>query len=87
MFGRPACQILSKALDISSTTAGVAPDLLKAQGILPDATVRISAVDREDQKPRWKLEKRTYFCRLSTSLLSTSFSKTLLTTERRIIGQ
>ena len=42
---RPACQTLSKALDISSVTAWVAPDLLKALAILSDATVRRSAVD------------------------------------------
>ena len=39
---------LSKALDISSATARVAPYLLKALAILSDTTVRRSAVDRED---------------------------------------
>ena len=48
MWSRPACQTLSKALDISSATARVAPDLLKALAILSDTTVRRSAVDRED---------------------------------------
>ena len=38
---------------ISSPTARVAPDLLKALTILSDTTVR-SAVDREDLKPYWK---------------------------------
>ena len=33
---RPACQTLSKALDISSVTAGVALDLLKTLAILSD---------------------------------------------------
>ena len=42
---------LVKNLDISSATAGVAPDLLEALGILSDTTVRRSAVDREDLKP------------------------------------
>ena len=37
---------MSKALDISSATARVAPDLLKALAILSDTTVRRSAVDR-----------------------------------------
>ena len=50
---RPACQTLSKALDISSATAQVAPDLLKALEFLSDTTVRRSAVDREDLKPNW----------------------------------
>ena len=35
----------------------VAPDLLKALGILLDTTVRRSAVEREDLKPNWKSEK------------------------------
>ena len=49
---------LTKALDISSATARVAPDLLKAVAVLSDTTVRRSAVDREDLKPYWKSEKR-----------------------------
>ena len=48
---------LKKALDISSATAWVAPDLLKALAIYSDTTVRRSAVDREDLKPYWKSEK------------------------------
>ena len=44
---------LSKALDISSATAGVALGLLKAKAILSDTTVRRSKVDREDLKPYW----------------------------------
>ena len=44
-------------MDISSTTARIVPDLLKALAILSDLTVR-SAVDREDLKPYWKSEKR-----------------------------
>ena len=51
MWRRPACQTLSRALDISSATAPVALDLLKALTILSDATVRRSAVDWEDPKP------------------------------------
>ena len=57
MQRRPACQALSKALDISSATARVAPDLLKALAIMLDTTVRRSAVDREDLKPYWKQKK------------------------------
>ena len=48
---------MSTALDISSATTRVAPDLLKALAILSDTTVRRSAVDREDLKPYWKSEK------------------------------
>ena len=54
---------MSKVLGISSATAGVATDLLKAPAILSDTTVRISAVDREDLKPYRKLEKRSHFSR------------------------
>ena len=54
LWRRPACQILSKALHISSVTARVASDLLKAIAILSDTTVRRSAVDRENLKPYFK---------------------------------
>ena len=57
LWRRPACQTFSKALDISSVTARVASELLQAIAILPDTTVRRSAVDREDLKPYWKSEK------------------------------
>ena len=50
LLRRPACQTMSKALDISSATAGVAP-VLKTLAILPDTNVRRSVVDREDLKP------------------------------------
>ena len=46
-----------KSLNISSTTAQVAPGLLKALAILSDTAIRRSAVDREDLKPHWKSEK------------------------------
>ena len=52
---------LLKALDISSAIARVAPDFLKAIAILSDTTVERAAIDREDLKPYWKLEKRTHF--------------------------
>ena len=41
----------AQSLDISSTTVRAATDLLKAQAIPSDTTVRRSAVDREDLKP------------------------------------
>ena len=43
MWRRSACEILSSA------TARVAPDLLKALAILSDATVRRSTVGQENQ--------------------------------------
>ena len=49
-----ACQTLSKALDISSATAPVPPDLLKAPAILSDANVGRSVVDQEELKPYWE---------------------------------
>ena len=57
MWGRPACQTLLKALDISSAAARVAPNLLKALAILSDTTARRSTVDQEDLKPYWKSGK------------------------------
>ena len=53
MWRRPACQTLSKPLDISSATA--------QSDILSDTTVRRPAVDQEELKPYWRLEKRLYF--------------------------
>ena len=79
--------MLLKALDISSATAWVASELLKAIAVLSDATVRRSAVDQEDLKLCGKSEKRPHFSRRSTILLFTSFSKNLLNTKRKLTGQ
>ena len=57
LWRRPACQTLSKALDMSSAKAWVAPDQLKALLILSDITATRSAVDWEHLKPYWKSEK------------------------------
>ena len=73
LWRRPANQTLSKALHISSATTQVAPGMLKALAILSDKTARRSKVDREDLQPHWKLEKRSYFSRWSTSILFTGF--------------
>ena len=86
LWRRPASQTLSKALDISIATAQATLDLLKIQAILSDTTLRRSIVDQEDLKPYWKSENRPDFSNWSTNLLWTSFSKTLLTIERRLIG-
>ena len=48
---------MSKVLDISSGTAHVAPDLLKALAIPSDTTLRRHADDPGDLKQHWKLEK------------------------------
>ena len=82
MWRKPACQALSKALDISSATAQAAPELLKALAILADATVRRYIVDRDNLKPYWKSENRSHFSRWSIRLLFTSFSKTLLAVDQ-----
>ena len=42
MWRRPACQTLSKVLDISSAIARVAPDLLKALAILSDTWYQVT---------------------------------------------
>ena len=86
LWRRPASQTLSKALDISIATAQATLDLLKIQAILSDTTLRRSIVDQENLKPYWKSENRPDFSNWSTNLLWTSFSKTLLTIERRLIG-
>ena len=49
MWRRPACQTLLNALDIPSAKASEAPGLLKSLAILSNASVRRSAVHREDQ--------------------------------------
>ena len=54
---------MSKALDISSALAQVAPDLLKTLAILLDTIVRRSPVDQEDVKRYWKSEKTQHFSR------------------------
>ena len=60
LWRRPAFQTLSKASDISSATARVAPELLKTLAILSDTAMRRSVVDQEDLKPYWKSEKRPF---------------------------
>ena len=87
LWSRPACQTLSKALDISNASASVAPDVLKALALLSDTTMKRSVVDQEDLKTYWKSQNRPHFSRWTTILLLTSFSKTLLTIERRLTGQ
>ena len=58
------------------------PRTIKRPSNLSDTIAKRSKVDREDLKPYWKSEKRPYFSRRSTILLFTSFSATLLTTQR-----
>ena len=84
---RPACQTPSKALNISNTLTRVVPDLFHALAILSEKILIRSTIDREDLKSYWKSEKRLYFSRGWTSLLSTSFSKTLITIEIGLKGQ
>ena len=57
MWRKPSCQTLLKALDISSATAQVAPDFLKALAIVLYLTVRRSVVDQEYLKPYWKSKR------------------------------
>ena len=77
-----ACQTLSKAFDISSVTARVAPDLLNSLAI---QTARRPAVDWEDLKPYWKLERRPHFSGWSTILLFTSFNNHRKNTNRVVV--
>ena len=87
LWRRPVSQTLSKALDISSATVWVAPDLLKALEVEDLQLKWRSAVDWDYLKSYWKSEKRPHFSRWSTILLFRSFSKTLLNTERRLTGR
>ena len=52
-----------KSFGISGVTVRVATDLLKAQAIVSDTTVRRSVVDQKDLKPYWESEKRPHFSR------------------------
>ena len=47
----PACQTLSKVLNISSAIDWVATNLLRVLAILSDTTLRRSVIDREDLYP------------------------------------
>ena len=68
LWRRPACHILSKALNISSATALAAPNLLQTLTILWDTTIRRSTVYQDDLKPYWKSKQRPHFFRWSTNL-------------------
>ena len=82
-WSRPACQTLPKSLDISSATGHLTSDLLKILAILSDATVRTFSSDQENLKSYLKSEK----AHMRNNPIFTSFSKTLLTTERRLTGR
>ena len=57
LWRAPACQILSKPLDISGAAAQRAPELLKTLKSLSDTTVRSSSVDCGNLKSCRKSEK------------------------------
>ena len=81
LWRRPACQTLSKALDISRATARVGQtNSIRCNG---------QKICSWSRRPKTILEirKRPHFSRWSTILLFTSFSKTLLTIERRLTGE
>ena len=52
-----------KSFGISGATVRVATDLLKAQAIVSDTTVRRSVVDQKDLKPYWESGKSPHFSR------------------------
>lgn len=54
--------------------------------ILSATTGKQPAVERDELVPQQKQEKRPYYLMTSTSLLPTSVSETLLTTEKKITG-
>ena len=88
LWSRSECQALPKALDISSATAGVVPDLLKVLSILSDSIQFCEKFCSWLRRPKTTMEirKKSTFSRWSTILLFTNFSKTLLTAERRLTG-
>ena len=86
LWRRPACQTLSKALDILSATARVTPGLLKALAILLDTNVRITAVDREDLNHTGNQKKGRISVDDQQSYYLQVF-QTLLIIERRVTGR
>ena len=73
-------------MDISSVTAQVALHVLKVLAILSDTTVKRSVLDREETY--WKSEKRPHLRGDQEDYyLPQSFSKALLTAERRLTGR
>ena len=86
LWRRPACQTLSKALEISSATAQVVPDLLKALAYLPDTTVWRSAIDLEDLKTYWQSQKRPHFSWWSTTIIYKFFKDVTNHRKKRLTG-
>ena len=76
-----------KSLRYIKCYSSSSPRPVKSPSISKGTDVRRSVGDREDLKLYWKSEKRPHFYRWSTILLFTSFSKTLLTTERTLTGR
>ena len=73
-------------MDISSATARVTPDLLKALAILSGTTVKRSAGDREDLSNIGNQEKDHTSLGNQQSYHLQVF-QTLLTTEKRLTGR
>ena len=82
---RSACQILSKAMDMSNATAPVAPDLLKDLAIQLDTT-NCKKVCSWSRRPKTISEIKKGHIFLGDQRSLTSFSRTSLTTERRLTG-
>ena len=76
-----------KALDISSVTARVAPDMLKALAIVSDKTVTRSAVGRKDLKLYWKSGKKSHISLGDQQASSYKFFKDFTNHRRRLSGQ
>ena len=70
MWRRPAFQTLSKALDISSATAQVVPDLLKALAILSDSTEKICSWSRRPKTIlKIRKKKATFLYVINSSII------------------
>ena len=75
-----------KSLAYIKCYSSSSPTRVKALAILSDTIVRRSAVDREDVKPYWKLEKGHISLDEQQSSYLQVFQR-LLTTERRLTGR
>ena len=82
---RPACQTVKSLGHIWCYSSSSPRPVKNASNSIRYNCKKI-AVDQLVLKPYWKSEKRAHFARWLTILLFRSFSKTLLTIERRLTG-
>ena len=87
LWRRPTCQTLSKAMDMSSATAQVAPKLLKALAILSDTTVS-KKICSWSRWPKTILEIRkkiTFLLVINNSIICKFFTNHRKMTNRAVV--